>query len=408
MLLSREPRLVLALLLVGLLPLGNAAAADRAEPVSKVAPAFWLEPISASGKASDGITRVDKAHVRDLVFKVEWNPGAVQPEGWGASFRILEVPQPFLLRSRTDLIPLVDSLTTDLDLATEPVLTNIAWLIMDHIDSPDAALLRLELPSRGKSRLTWISWPPPLPDDAATPAIWVTHICDPRVFAWLKARLDSLPDDTMSLWHLASCNSPEALGLIQAAFASHPGQEARYLDDILRHAPALGRRPVDFFLADVLPRIRSSWSEGPQADWGIMLWGGITFRRDDLSRSRQVEGLGDAYIQATLEDSAFYRIVTGKSAPTSADFAEAYAYGLLSVFLRVCKEFGTARQVKLLQSRLSESESWLSDSALAQTWDAHSTFSTPLPYAIEEYKRQKIAVISSMRSRGMEEEFLTR
>jgi len=400
---------MLLLLLVEPVPLAALGATDAELNVGLTSDRAWLEPLSTFPMGPEGIKRTDRLHLLDLVFTVEWRGGDVG----SSSLRVLGIPEPFLLRNRTDLVPILDSLTARPDLEVHALLIEMASMLLPHIDSAEAVLLQFDLPNRRKTSLSWIEWPPPAPDDAGSPPIWISHFSDPPVLARIEGHLASLTDDygsALPLDYLAASNSRKALALLREAFQEHPGNEAMYVEHILHSSLPLAGRPWQFLIKEIIPKVRAGWPRMSRKDWSILMWYKFSNRLGhkpiEQFALHQLVGPGEAYVQETLEDPALYEIIAGRGGGSlngklsNADFANAYRGGAYRAFLDVCRAFGTCAQVKLLEKRLGEMEGWLSDRTVARTWLHGGVMGPgPFPEVVEDYRRIRRATISSMLSR---------
>jgi hypothetical protein len=327
--------------------------------------------------------KVNRARLRlaDLEFRVAWtrNPP------WGYDLVSLEAPPGWHVRGRSDLVAVIRHSLQEPDSLRRTLFHSLAVTVLPHIDTAEAAALYVDIGPQTKDRLvhmTWIFWPPPVPDDAFYPPIWKTHLGDPAVLAVLEPRVHALRTqdqalDTYALSVLTASNEPAALRLLQRAFEERPDRAARYVEDIVGGGH-LARRPWVFLLGEVLPKFSRHRPQSGEERFALMAWWKLAEGQQIIDRTDHrdsLEALGHAFVEMVVAQRDASRLLYFPDHPAppsrSADGgALGYSSGYCRIFLETCARFGDRDQGKRLEKILRPAEGWLRDLKARREWDA--------------------------------------
>lgn len=257
----------------------------------------------------------------------------------------------------------------------------VGQCVLPHVNTTEATLLYLRWPRRpGWGKVTWLTWPPPLPSDATSPSAWINRLGDESVVDTLATWVPSVrcdPRDTYDLSvlnFLGASKNPDALGLLRRVLDDHQDCQSTLVDWVVHGGLPIREEVWDLFI-EFLPRLSSRPTLARDFRHVNDLWYDIARERRwpaQAARRAELELQGAHFVHNVVTDSHADSLLcsageTGRVSPLGA--MDSYAGDGLGPFLRVCRAFGRAKDAKSLEQLLRRFSALLRDPNLAQQWD---------------------------------------
>lgn len=314
-----------------------------------------------------------EVRVSGLRFVIEYSPS------YGVAVR--EVPRPFRVRERGDLVETLETLAMAPEDSTRALVAVVAKCVLPHINSTDAAMTYIMWSRRFSGPPTWAKWPPPVPADATVPPAWIHRLADAPILSTLTAWASRVqcgqpPESLYVLDLLGACDSPKATRVLDSMFQRHVECRAHFMDLIVH-----GGLPILDATWDLLMRELPTLHRLPALTTGFqpvnILWFDIARRRrwpTAAERRLHLQSLGARFVHDIVRHPYADSLLcsagnSGRVDPLGA--MDSYAGDGLGVFLQVCRTFGRASDVPELRGLLGRFEVLLRDTSLAQQWDGN-------------------------------------
>jgi hypothetical protein len=347
--------------------------------------------------------RVYEVWATDLRFVIEYSSSG--------GLKVRETPRPFRTFGRRDLVPVLEAAAIQDTGVARALAGAVASMVLPHIGTTDATTSYLVWPRKfGWGKVVWLTWPPPLPADAADPPVWIENLADPPIADTLKSwaavvRCDSGLEDLYVLSLLGASPSGRAGPLLKSILDRNPECQAHLADWIIHGGLPIRERTWDLVM-QLLPSLSRRPTVARDFHAVNILWHDIARRRRWPTRGdrpARLERLGGQFVHNVLSDSSADSILCSAGDPPRVSplgAMDSYAGDGLGPFLRVCREFGRAEDSGNLERLLGRFESLLQDSSLVQDWDwMREKSQGGREHVIEKFMADRDSTLSAVRAK---------